>query len=499
MARSTPAYSLKERYGHAMILSGVGDALGYKNGSWEFCHNGESIYKELKELGGLEKISVKLPKWMVSDDTVMHIATGEALIESSTQDDRQKLFLSLAKAYKKCMNDMAGRAPGLTCMNSTHQLRPLVPDGYQIPFNPRGGGCGAAMRAMCIGLRYPMPEQLNDLIAVSIESGRMTHHNPVGFLGSLASALFTAYAVQEKPARSWGQGLMDCLPLALEYIESTSRFVKENKETWDYFGTQWKKYLELRCLVNGEQDPVFPQPYGFKERDEFVKSVSYKGWGGSSGHDAPMIAYDAYLGAAGDWKELCYRSMFHAGDSDSTGVIAACWFGVTYGISSVPPKNHQRVEYRDRLEKIGHHLYDIAFPERITGSCKDTHKKRVWCYWLLEKSGATGYGSNPCGSVRSFWSNKPHEHMPWFARPMRRKRFEALYHTFLHAAGANAEEQEKIEPFLCKLTQAFQVAFYPGKKLCIKEMIIGFNKVMEIKSIQCLKALHAPFQDIWSM
>ena len=34
------------------------------------------------------------------------------------------------------------------------------------------------------------------------------------------------------------------------------------------------------------------------------------------------------------------RSMFHAGDSDSTGVIAACWFGVAHGISSVPEKNH---------------------------------------------------------------------------------------------------------------------------------------------------------------
>lgn len=108
-----------------------------------------------------------------------------------------------------------------------------------------------------------------------------------------------------------------------------------------------------RQIIKPNSKPVFPTAYGVSERDDFYKTLSFDNWGGSSGHDAPMIAYDALLGCNGNWKELCNRAMFHGGDSGSTGIIAGCLYGAMYGFEMVPEKNYADVEFRKELEDLG--------------------------------------------------------------------------------------------------------------------------------------------------
>ena len=86
-----------------MVLSGVGDALGYKNGKWEFCQSGITIHEEVDKLGDVSEIHVNKENWRVSDHTVLHLATAEALIEIGTFTDRKKLYSTLARGYQKSM------------------------------------------------------------------------------------------------------------------------------------------------------------------------------------------------------------------------------------------------------------------------------------------------------------------------------------------------------------------------------------------------------------
>ncbi|XP_051968589.1 ADP-ribosylarginine hydrolase [Xyrauchen texanus] len=347
-----------EHYKAGMLLSGVGDALGYRNQLWEYNQSGPAIHQELQELGGLKSIRAELPDWPVSDDTVLHLATAEALV---TGKEGEELLHEVAFRYVEGMKDMDGRKPGPSSILGISQLRPDTEGGYRVPYNPEGTGCGAAMRSMCIGLRYPHPEQLSSLVAVAVETGRMTHPHPTGFLGAVASALFTAYAVQHRPITSWGLGLLEeACPVAKKFVQSAGYAITETERDWGYFTDKWKWYLDLRALSSGAGPVVWPEPYGPAERDEAYKSFSLSGWAGRSGHDAPMIALDALLGAGSDWEELMSRAGFHGGDSDSTAVIACCCWGLLYGTEGVPQCNYSNLEYRDRLEGTAQQLYALS-------------------------------------------------------------------------------------------------------------------------------------------
>ncbi|EGG22365.1 ADP-ribosylarginine hydrolase [Cavenderia fasciculata] len=369
---------MEERYSATMILSAVGDAIGYKNGIWEFERNPNAIYKQYCDIGMVDGIKVNPREWRVSDDTIMHIATAVAISRPTKKPlQGDELFNrnceKIAKKYIKCMETMAGRAPGRQTIMSvslmTPGMRKTKLNWNEIPYAPSGGGCGGSMRSMCIGLKYYSPEAEDELIRYAIESGRITHNHPVGFLGALVSSLFTAYAIRGIPAREWGTRFYDqVLPKAKEYLTNSqsqpNRTMAQYEKGINYFENAWKSYLELRSIPLkvesiGSDYPKFPAKYENIERDNFYHSISFDGWGGSSGHDSVLIAYDALLGSGNNWKEMIERSAIHGGDSDSTAAIGCAWWGAIHGFEGVPDQNTKSIEFGRELFNLAKEIYNL--------------------------------------------------------------------------------------------------------------------------------------------
>ncbi|KRX10219.1 SMAD/FHA domain [Pseudocohnilembus persalinus] len=393
----------------SIILSAMGDALGYKNGDWEFQKSGLIIHKQFNEITknqGMKNFKISL-SWKYSDDTIMSIATIEGLIEgikqfylknqptkeqikSSSEGDSDKFFSinqqnlleqlknpqiksqfintimqNMAIKYKQCWKQMSGRAPGKTTGKAIQVLNENGDNWYKIPFQDKAGGCGGSMRSSSIGICFQYPNYLDLLIAISIESGRLTHHHPTGYLGALTSALFTALAFSDVQIEYWPCILLnEVIPQAKEYIIKSGRELENNLKNFNFFQEQWEKYIKLRNLPQNKNIPKneinlkFPKNYNQEilEKEHFIKSVSFRGWGGASGHDSVIIAYDALISSNQNWNQAILNGVLHGGDNDTTGTIMCAWYGAQNSFKNVYEINYQQLENKQKLSKLANNL-----------------------------------------------------------------------------------------------------------------------------------------------
>lgn len=154
---------------------------------------------------------------------------------------------------------MKGRAAGTTCQRSVEQLYEDGSNWDTVAFQKNGGGCGASMRSACIGLVYK--SDIQKLVEVSIESGRITHHNPLGYLGGVVSAYFTSLAIRGEDPNNWINLLFkEVMPIAHDYVlKSRESNVNLKSGDWQKFEECWKEYAEKRKMSTTKSSkPQFP-------------------------------------------------------------------------------------------------------------------------------------------------------------------------------------------------------------------------------------------------
>lgn len=365
---------MEDKYIGCMILHAVGDTVGFKNSKWEFKGGGyESVLEKVYEfidLGGITKISLK--GWNVSDDTILHIHTAESILQDyNSMNTLGNIFKkSFMDAFKQFSDEgYELRYPGKTTLQSFKLLH--EGSGWnEIPYNLYSGGSGASMRTLCLGLALHGDENRHKLIQVAIETSRITHNSAIGYLGGLASALFTAYAIERKRINDWPFLMLELFKNGTisKYIKSVGRDVDKYEQDHHIFLEKWHRYIDdkfdddrnvmkrksTRNLVS--RSKYYHEAFAFqkKKSDNLIEVSSFIG---SGGDDSVIVAYDCLIDAGTNWEKLVYYSMLHSGDTDTTGAIAGGFFGALYGIKDVPQNFMEHLEYKKELIGLAKKLY----------------------------------------------------------------------------------------------------------------------------------------------
>ena len=308
----------------------LGDTIGYRNGLWEFKGQGigpEYAYEMLSEfisLGGINGLSIV--NWLASDDTIMYAQTYTVLtLKLKTLED---FGIKFRESYLRIMDQLKNRAPGVITMRSLQIQQNIKWD--QLHYDSTAIGAGSAMRTGCIGIIYPGSFNRRKLIALATINSRITHNSAVAILGSITTALFTAYAIERVPIAHWPHKLIRFIKgkkIDAFLSESKPAEYELYKKDRILFLGQWEKYVSFRSRtdIRFMNNPV--------QRIKYLSENFSKGnenFPGSKADDVGIIAYDSVLESGDNLEKLLVYSILHHGDSDTVGSVAFSWFGAYY-------------------------------------------------------------------------------------------------------------------------------------------------------------------------
>jgi ADP-ribosylglycohydrolase len=275
---------------------------------------------------------------LVTDDTQMTLAVGEGILAAGvfTPEALEPAWREAFVAWASSPDN--NRAPGMTCLRACGELaegRPWV-EASQISSK----GCGANMRVAPVAL---VPGLSDEQIAggAQLQAG-LTHGHPSG----LVASELTAYAI-----RLCRDGL------APADLVSTLR-ARKAVYRGDWLGDLWKRSTarspeEFIALGWDECAAALDRVAEALAAGNFAGDPCLVTGAGWVAEEALATALYCYLISPDDPVAVVARGAASSGDSDSIACLAGSFAGAALGISAWPASWLQRIEYRDRLTRLG--------------------------------------------------------------------------------------------------------------------------------------------------
>lgn len=279
---------------------------------------------------------------LVTDDTQMALAVGQALLNAPTPTPQLLEPLLRERFLAWAVSPDNNRAPGMTCLRACGDLSLGLPWTQATVTGSKG--CGANMRVAPVGLiaRY----DLDTLAGIAQLQAAMTHGHPT----ALAASELTAYAV-----RILREGAdLASLPTLLRARCDDQRTVYRGEwldALWqqpgvqtpaDYISRGWDECLDVLDRL----DDALRIP----DDGEDACQITGAGW---IAEEALATGLLCAIRHANEPVSALGRAASTSGDSDSIACLTGAFLGAALGMSAWPASWRDRIEYADQLTALG--------------------------------------------------------------------------------------------------------------------------------------------------
>ncbi len=333
----------EKRISGSLVGAALGDALGADT---EFLSI-EAILRKFPPSGPIEPPYPAL----ITDDTQMALAVGDALIAAPRPYTPENLGEQLRRTFIDWYNDPENnRAPGNTCLQACEEL--IEGKKWTEASQISSKGCGANMRVMPVGL---LKTDAATRAKIAQFQAAYTHGHPTG----LAAADLTAFVIADL---AQGGDVMN-LPQRVRAYANSQREIYHA----DWLGALWERSIVMTT----------PQQYIAHGWDECLTVLDKldialikmdrhtdpclatgAGWVAEQAFATALLCF---LMFPDDPVAVIHRAVVTSGDSDSIACIAGSFAGAYQGIDSWPAAWVERIEHRDRLLNMSakiHRLMD---------------------------------------------------------------------------------------------------------------------------------------------
>lgn len=345
----------RDKFRGCLIGGAVGDALGY---AVEFCHEREIFTKYGK--GGITEFDLIGGKAVVSDDTQMTMFTATALLNAAARSRTRGImgkfeeYMALGYGgwyltqtvpfpvdvkenyakYSWIMNLpelFERRAPGNTCLSALAGGKiGTVAD----PIN-KSKGCGGIMRSAPIGLYFANGNHTDmkprEIDLIGAEAAAITHGHELGYIPAAAFV-----HIINLLANNENISVLDAVADSVVVM----RKIFKASEQLEYFHRLMEKAAHL---ANTSDDDI-----------EAIHKLG-EGW---VAEETLAIAVYCAVKYQNDFEKAVCTSVNHNGDSDSTGTVCGNILGTYLGISNIPQKYKDDLEFYNVLTILADDLLD---------------------------------------------------------------------------------------------------------------------------------------------